>query len=321
MKQVTVRLIPSKSGNPIITRTTSDPQLILEDTAHDTYTLEITSAVYKPYSTTVVVDGETTVNIHLEALVTQSIEWRPKSTVTTIPVTTTYIEDSTLNQGVEIEVNAGVPGKTTETWEAEYVDGVATGNTRNRNVSTVNMIPRQVRRGTKVPEVELEDILTANNLEAGGATNIYVNGERTQGDVIPTGGQAFELVQFDPPAGAFLVRDGNLQANKQYTLAFSMENTGESSIQQAHFVIGMSYYGGTHYFNGVEKSVDPNAGQYPFLTHISNTGKYQYHYQFWTEPGTPEGDYFQVNFDNVARNTRVTISDLAIYEGHVDPYS
>lgn len=304
----------------MINKTTTNPTLNLSDVAHDTYTLDITSEVYKPYQTTVVVNGETTLNIHLEALVMQQIEWRPKSRVTTIPVTTIYTDDPTLNIGVEIEDSTGTQGKTTVTWEEEYVNGVTTGNKRNENMVTVNMVPRQVRRGTREAPIELIDVLTQANTAVTYSTNTYVNNNRTVGDAVPTGGSPFELRQWENPSGGLTISDGDLEANKPYTLAFTMERTGGSPIQTAHFVIGMTYFGGKHYFNGNEKTITPSQGQYPFFVNISNTGKYKYFYQFWTEPDSPTNDYFQVNFDNDANDTNVTISDLALYEGHVDPF-
>ena len=318
MEQVTIKMTPSKSTNPVINRTTTNAKLSLSDVAHDTYVLDITSNVYKPYKTTVVVNSETTLNIHLEALVTQQIEWRPKSKVTTIPITTNYTDDSTLNKGVEIEDSAGTQGKTTETWEEEYIDGVATGNTRNHNTVTVNMIPRKVRRGTKPVQGELVDILTQKNTKVTGSTNTYVNNEHTVGDAVPTSG-AFELRQWENPSGGLNIFDGDLKANSQYTLAVEMENVGPN-FTKAHFVIGMTFFGGKHYFNGVEKSISPNAGGYDFTSHMKQSGKVTYYYQFTTEPDSPTGDYFQLNFDNDANNTRVKISDFAIYEGHVNPF-
>ena len=50
---------------------------------------------------------------------------------------------------------------------------------------------------------------------------------------------------------------------------------------------------------------------------MSQSGKVTYYYQFTTEPDSPTGDYFQVNFDNAANNTKVKISKLALYEGIV----
>lgn len=320
MEQVTVKMTPSKSTNPVINRTTTDATLNLSDVVHDTYTLDITSDVYKPYKTTVVVNGETSLNIHLEALVTQQVEWRPKQRVTTIPITTTYTDDPTLNKGVEIEDSAGTQGKTTITWEAEYINGVATGKKRNEKTVTVDMVPRKVRRGTKPVQVELNNVLTQANTEVTYSTNTYVDGTRTEGDAVPTGGSAFELRQWENPSGGLTISDGDLEANKPYTLAFTMERTGGSPIQTAHFVIGMTFFGGKHYFNGVEKSIPPDAGQYVFTSHMTQSGKVTYYFQFTTESDSPTGDYFQLNFDNDANDTRVTISDLALYEGHVDPF-
>lgn len=313
-------MTPSKSTNPTINKTTNDPTLNLSDVTHDTYTLDITSDVYKPYKTTVVVNGETTLNIHLEALVTQQVEWRPKQTVTTIPVTTKYTNDTSLNIGVEIVDSEGTQGKITITWEAEYIDGVATGKKRNENTTTVPMVQRQVRRGTKPVQSELVDILTQENTSVTYSTNTYVNGEGTVGDAVPTGGSPFELRQWENPSGGLTISDGDLDPNSQYTLAFEMENTG-SNFTKAHFVIGMTFFGGKHYFNGIEKSIPPSAGQYNFTSHMTQSGKVTYYYQFTTEPDSPTSDYFQVNFDNDANNTRVTISDLALYEGHVNPFT
>lgn len=313
-------MTPNKSTNPTINKTTTNATLNLSDVAHDTYTLQITSDVYKPYTTTVVVNGETTLNIHLEALVTQQVEWRPKQTVTTIPVTTKYTNDPSLNIGAEIVDSEGTQGKITITWEAEYIDGVATGKKRNENTTTVPMVQRQVRRGTKPVQSELVDILTQENTSVTYSTNTYVNGERTVEDAVPTGGSPFELRQWENPSGGLTISDGDLDPNSQYTLAFEMENTG-SNFTKAYFVIGMTFFGGKHYFNGIEKSIPPNAGQYNFTSHMTQSGKVTYYYQFTTEPDSPTSDYFQVNFDNDANNTRVTISDLALYEGHVNPFT
>lgn len=318
MEQVNVKLTPSNSSNPTITRTTSNPQLVLPDVAHDTYTLSITSDVYKPYSTSVVLNGEAELNIHLEALVTQSVEWLPRSKVTTIPITTNYTDDPTLNVGIEVVDSEGVMGKITETWEEEYIDGIATGRKRNENTTTVEMEQRQVRRGTKVPDVQLVNILTDDNVSATYSTNIYVDGARTEGDAVPIGG-AFELRQWDNPSGALTVSDGDLGPTALYTLAMEMENIGPA-VETAKFVIGMSFFGGKHFFNGTEVSIPPSAGEYDFKAHFPNSGKVRYVFQFTTEPGTPMGDYFQVHFDNTANNTTVKLSNLGLYEGHVDPF-
>lgn len=316
MEQVNVKLTPSDSSNPIVTRVTSNPQLILADIEHDSYALEITSDFYKSYTTNVVIDGDTVLNIHLEALVTQQIEWRPKSKVTTIPITTTYIDDSTLDVGIEIVESDGVLGKITETWEAEYVNNVATGATRNSNTTTVNMVQREVRRGTKV---EIVEILTQGSVAVTHSTNTYVNNVRTANDSVPIDGTIFEIRQWENPSGALNIMDSDLVASSPYTLAMEFENVG-TAITTAKFVIGLSFFGGKHFFNGTEVSIPPAMGEYDFKSHMPASGKVQYHFQFTTEEETPVEDYFQVAFHNASKNTIVRFSKLAIYQGHINPF-
>lgn len=319
LEPITVKLTPLNSSNPTITKTTSTSPLILPALKHDTYTVAITSEAYSPYTTQVVIDGDTTLNIHLQVPIVQTVEWRPMSTVTTIPVTTQYIDDPTLNQGVEVVDSQGTQGKTTKTWEAEFIDGVATGNKRNEQVSTVPMVQRVIRRGTKVAQGPLVDVLTQENTGVTYSTNTYVNNERTTGDIIPMGGSSFELRQWENPSGGLNVLDGDLEPNSQYTLAFEMENVGPN-FTKAHFVIGMAFFGGKHYFNGAQRTITPSAGEYNFTSNMLQSGKVTYHYQFTTEPDSPTGDYFQVNFDNDSNNTRIKYSKLALYKGHVNPY-
>ncbi|XJS09841.1 G5 domain-containing protein [Aerococcaceae bacterium WGS1372] len=319
MEQITVKLTPLNSSNPTITRSTTDSKLVLPKLKHDTYTLSITSAVYSPYTTQVVIDGDTTLNIHLDVPIVQTVEWRPMSTVTTIPITTRYVDDPNLNQGAEVVESQGAVGKTTKTWEAEYINGVATGKKRNEKTSTVPMVQRVVKRGTKVPQGPLVDVLTQKNTGVTYSTNTYVNNQRTTKDEIPTGGSPFELRQWESPSGGLNILDGDLEPNSQYTLAFEMENVGPN-FTKAHFVIGMAFFGGKHYFNGAQRTVTPNAGEYNFTSNMSQSGKVTYYYQFTTEPNSPTGDYFQVNFDNDSNDTRIRYSKLALYKGHVNPY-
>lgn len=314
-------MTPNKSTNPTINKTTTNATLNLSNVAHDTYTLQITSDVYKPYTTTVVVNGETTVNIHLEALLELQAEWRPKSKVTTIPFTTEYIDDPALNIGVEIEESAGVLGKTTETWEAEYINGIASGRTRNHNTVTVDSVPKQIRRGTNDPNVVLENIITQENLLSTYATNIYKNNVRIPSDVVPIDGSLFEMRQWDNPTNAIEIGDGDLEPNSQYTIAFELEQVTGTVIEKAHFAIGMSFFGGAHYFNGTEVTIEPSAGEYVFTTHMPSSGKVTYLFQFTTEPDTPTGDTFRINFDNATNSTRVNVSSLGLYEGHVNPFN
>lgn len=315
MEQITVKLTPTNPSNPTITRNVTSSQLILSDLEHDTYQLQITSTAYKPYSTQIIFNGDATLNLHLEALVTQVIEWRPKSKVTTIPITTVYTDDPTLNVGEEVVVSEGSLGKITETWEAEYINGVPSGNVRGNNSTTVDMVPRQVKRGTKVA---IEEILTQPNIKVTYSTNTFVDNVRTPQDAVPLGGGVFEIRQWDNPTGALNIYDGNLLPNTQYTIALQMENVG-TAISKAHFVIGLAMFGGKHFFNGVEKSVPPDAGQYDFTAHFPNSGKVTYLYQFTSGETVPTGDYFQLNFDNATNNTKIRFSNVGLYEGHVDP--
>lgn len=316
MEQIVIKLTPSNTNNPIITRTTSEPQVILNDVAHDTYTMAITSEVYKPYNTQIVLSGDTELNIHLEALVTQFVEWRTQSKVTTIPISTVYTDDATLNVGIEITDSEGTVGKTTETWESQYIDNVATGQKRNQSSTTIPMIPKQVRRGTKPIEVDLVNILTQANAKATYATNIFVNNVRTTQDAIPVDGSAFEMRQWDNPTGGISIYNGNLQPSSTYTIVMEMENVG-AIIDKAHFVIGLQFFEGQHFFNDTLVTITPNAGQYNFKPHMPSSGKVTYRYQFNTLPGAPAEDYFQVNFDNAANNTKVKISKLSLYKGTI----
>ena len=104
-----------------------------------------------------------------------------------------------------------------------------------------------------------------------------------------------------------------------YTLAMEMENIG-TTIETAKFVIGLSFFGGKHFFNGIEVSIPPSAGEYNFKPHLPSSGKITYHFQFTTEPGTPDEGYFQANFDNASNNTIVRVSNLALYKGFVNPF-
>lgn len=319
MEQVTVKLTPTNPSNPTITRNVTNPQLILSDVEHDTYQLQITSSSYKPYSTQVVFNGDTTLNIHLEALVTQLIEWRPQVTITTIPITTNYVDDPTLNVGVEQLISEGTIGKTTKTWEAQYINGVSTGQIRNQNESTVPMVPRQMKRGTKAPPTTLTNILTQSSVSVTHSTNTYVNNVRTASDIVPIDKSEFEIRQWDNPSGALSVHDVALSPNSPYTIAIELENVG-TAIDTAKFIIGLAFFGGKHIFNGSEVSIPPEVGEYNFKPHMPNSGKVTYLYQFTTEPNTPDGDYFQFNFDNAANNTKVRMSNLALYQGHVNPF-
>lgn len=319
MEQINIKLTPTNPNNPTITRVTTNPQLVIKDLEHDTYQLDVTSAVYKPYSKQIFFSGDSTFDIHLESLVDEVTEWRAKSNVTTIPITTVYTDDSTLDIGVEQVTIEGTIGKIIETWEAEYINNVPTGQIRNQNTTTVPMVQRKVRRGTKVPSVVLTDVLTQSNATVTYATNTYVDDVRTPSDAVPMGGATFEIRQWDNPTGALNVSDGDLMPNAPYTLAVELENVG-TAIEVAKFVIGISYFGGKHIFNGLEVSIPPSMGEYNFKPHMPNSGKVEYLYQFTTEPGTPDGDFFQFNFDNAANNTKVRMSKLGLYEGHVDPF-
>lgn len=315
MEQLSVTLKPNNTGNPTIVRNTSDPQLVIDGLAHDTYTVTVISDAYETYTGTLLVNADVSLNIALENLRVDIITWITQSLVTNIPITTVYTNDPSLPIGQESVTNEGIVGKTTKTWEAEYINGSASGVTRDMNtVITVPMVPRQVKRGTGEPT----SILTQENITATYATNIYQNNVRIPGDVVPLN-TPFEIRQLDEPSGSISIYDGMLEPNKPYTLALTMENKG-TAIDMARFIIGLSFFGGEHFVNGVKVSIPPNAGEYNLKPYFPNTGIVKYHYQFYTEMDTPNGDYMQPGFSNATKNTIMLVSKVGVYNGHINPF-
>lgn len=89
---------------------------------------------------------------------TMVIEWKKEvSSTATIPFTTEYVDDNTLDKGLEKTITQGKDGVRTYYREYKYVNGKKTTEYRNETSSiTTAMIAKVIARGTKVTEWKKE---------------------------------------------------------------------------------------------------------------------------------------------------------------------
>ncbi|MBG9981756.1 G5 domain-containing protein [Aerococcaceae bacterium DSM 111020] len=261
--------------------------------------------------------GYSTLNVTITENASSS-SWQVLTTTEKIKYQTLPdVKNANLDVGVRRIKTKGVDGERTIVAEYEYLDGARTGNKRViSDTVTLQPINEQWEVGTKVAtQVSPDNVLTQSNVSAGGSTNTYVDGSRTSGDAIPPG-KTFELRQWAEPAGAMNIRAGDLELGNKYTLAFDMKNKG-SKVDIAKFIIGTSFFGGNHYFDGNEVTIEPSEGQYDFTSQFKNNGDtLSYKYQF-TVDNYEASDYFQVAFTNEETNTIVEIFNLKLIEGWV----
>lgn len=322
MEQVTIRLIPRNLDNPTIEQSTTNPSHVISDIARDTYDYSIESADYEEVTGIIIVGVDRWIEeVDLVEIPPVQVEtWVSKTRTRSVDYQTIIEYDDTLypNQGYTVD---GVRGEETQTYELKYINGQPTSHERNVSawLRTKAPVNGKLVIGTKEDEVELVNVLTQDNAETMYGTNTYIDDVRTPGDAVPINGEIFELRQWDPPSVRLNIYDGNLEASAQYTLAMELENIG-NAIATAKFLIGMSFFGGKHYFNGSEVTIDPVAGEYNFKPHMPNNGKVTYLFQFTTEPNTPNGDYFQISVDNANDDIMLRVSNLGLYAGHINPF-
>lgn len=318
---VDIKLVPRDKNNPTYEVTANILPHRIDDVVHDTYDYTLKSTGYEDITGTVIVEGSEYVQVEMISKELEPvITWVTRSRTRSVPYSTVVQEDSSLLPS-EGYTTAGENGVETQTYELQYQDGQPTSIERNHSTWTITKAVKNEIQviGTKSETAPvLTSILTQPNIGVTYATNTYVNGTRTTNDLVPLNG-TFEMRQWDNPSGGLTIDDGDLEPNKPYTLALTMESVG-TTIETAHFIIGMAYFGGEHFFNGTKVTINPSVGQYNFKPHLPNSGKVTYYYQFYSEPDTPTGDYFQVNVDNTANSTRLRVSEVGLYNGHINPF-
>lgn len=246
----------------------------------------------------------------------QQVTYQEVTRTETVPFATERVANSAMNAGTETTVTQGQNGTRTIIERITLINGIETGRTIISNTITKAAVNKVVHYGTKgaTEPTTLSNLLRSSDLIAGGSSNTYVNNQRTTNDVVPATG-TFEIRQWAAPAGAFNIYAEKIEPFKNYTIAMTIENTG-ASITNAWLVIGLAFFGGTHYFNGVQKNISPEAGSYNILEHLTTSGPVKYVYQFTGLEDASPSDFFQLAVTNATNNARFKVSNLGLYEGH-----
>lgn len=327
MEKVTIKMTPRTSGNQTIIQETTNVSHTISGVIYDTYDYEITSDAFNAVSGTVVVDARNeTVNIDL---VKKSVEaWISKSRTRPIAFQTQTKKDNTLLPS-ESYTTAGVNGVETQTYEEKHVNGVATGQERNVSpwVITTPSKPEVIVTGTKVETVPITgNILTPSNVLVAGNTDLQINGVRADSQII-TELSRIELRQWAEGFGGVNIRGADLSGtNKDYTLAFKyqVKTTNVSSIKSTG---NQAFWNHKAYIDGNLVSERNDAEITSAIYPLGLNTIHEFVYQFNTGTVTDASIHLlQWQFNNdvtgisSSNDAKVWLMDVAIYEGHVQPF-
>lgn len=329
MEEVTVKLKPRNTKNPILTERTTNVSHIFRGVVHDTYDYTITSTAYDTVTGVLVVDSEKTVNITLSELEKEPvITWVPKSRTRPVAFKTTTKYDSNLlpSEGFTTD---GTNGVETQTYELKHINGQPTSEERNVSAWTVTKQPvdRVITVGTKeetTPEVPVgSNILTPSNVRVSGSTDLQIDGVRADPQTIADLSKV-ELRQWAAPYGGVNIYAADLSKNTDYTLAFRYE-AKTLNVQKIQSTGNLAFWNHKAYIDGslVSDRSDAEVTEDKYIVQGQHTFVYQFRVG---DVANLNLNMFQFIFnDDVpgitsSDSATLWLTDMGIYEGHVDPF-
>ena len=327
MEEVTIKLTPRNTGNPTLTEKTTNISHTFRNVIHDTYDYEITSNSYNAVTGVVVVDGVENVDITLTELQKDPvITWVPKSRTRPKAFTTTTKNDSNLLPS-EGFTTGGTNGVETQTYELKHLDGQPTSEERNVSAWVVTKQPvnRVITVGTKEETAPPagNNILTPSNVRVSGSTDLQINGVKAASQTVADLSKV-ELRQWATPYGGVNIYAGDFAKNKNYTLAFRYE-AKTSNVQAIRSTGNLAFWNHKAYIDGnlISERSDAEITADKYIPQ----GKHTFVYQFSVgDVDNLSQHMFQLIFNQgvtgiSSSNAAILwLSDVGIYEGHVDPF-
>lgn len=329
VEEVTVKLVPRNTNNPTLTENTTNASHTFVGVVHDTYDYEITSTAYDTVTGILVVDSEKTVNITLSELEKEIvITWIPKSRTRSVAFKTTTKYDNNLLPS-EGFTTGGTNGVETQTYELKHIDGKPTSDERNVSgwVVTKQPIDSVITIGTKEEEMPVvpvgSNILTPSNVRMSGSTDLQVNGVKADPQTVADLSKV-ELRQWATPHGGVNIMAGDLSTNKDYTLAFRYE-AKTSNVEKIRSTGNLAFWNHKAYLDGdlVSERSDAEVTEDKYIAQ----GQHTFVYQFKVgDVSNLSQNMFQFIFNQdvagiSSSNAAILwLSDVGIYEGHVDPF-
>lgn len=327
MEEVTIKLVPRNTNNPTLTEKTTNVSHTFRDVVHDTYDYTITSTAYDTATGILVVDSDETVNVTLNELEKEPvITWVSKSRTRPVAFTTTTKYDSNLLPS-EGFTTGGTNGVETQTYELKHLDGQPTSEERNVSAWVVTKQPvnRVITIGTKVEEVPVgSNVLTPSNVRLSGSTDLQIDGVKADSQTIADLSKV-ELRQWASPYGGVNVMATDLGKNKDYTLAFRYE-AKTSNVQTIRSTGNLAFWNHKAYLDGnlISEGSDAEVTADKYIAQ----GQHTFVYQFKVgDIDNLHQHMFQFIFNEdvagiTSSNSAILwLSDVGIYEGHVDPFA
>ena len=230
---------------------------------------------------------------------------------TRIPYQTEYITDATLPLTMEEVRQEGIDHRYVGQFEQPMYGKVAVGEKVETDNSSVTEQGRTeiIAIGTK-PWV---NVLQPSHVTKNFATTILIGDVPKDPQTITNLDIPLELKQNIFGAG-FEIKNAPLTLGKKYTITFEYQPT-QGGINDIHSY-GLGYTGSNIY---VDNELISDYGYHPASKWAVGGGKHTY-YMHFTKDDTGNNFSWQFNYESYTQPTKVWITNLRIYEGHIHPF-
>ena len=227
-----------------------------------------------------------------------------------VPFDTNYIYDNTLPLTMEEVRQEGIDRRYTGRFEIPMYGKVALGNRIEISQDvTEEGADEIIAIGTK-PWV---NVLQPSHVTKNFATTILIGDVPKDPQTITNLDIPLELKQNIFGAG-FEIKNAPLTLGKKYTITFEYQPT-RGGINDIHSY-GLGYTGSNIY---VDNELISDYGYHPASKWGVGGGKHTY-YMHFTKDDTGNTFSWQFNYENYTQPTKVWITNLRIYEGHIHPF-
>lgn len=228
-----------------------------------------------------------------------------------IPYQTEYINDETLPLTMEEVRQEGIDHRYVGQFEQAMYGNLAVGEKVEVDdyLITQQGVPEIVAVGTKAWVNILMPIHVVKNY----ASTILVGDVPKETQTVSSLDIPLELQQKAMGAG-FEIKDAPLTLGKKYTIAFEYQPTqgGINDIRS----YGSGYQGSNIY---IDNELLAEHGYLPNSKWAVGGGKHTY-YKHFTKDDTGNKLSWQFNYESYTQPTKVWITNLRIYEGHIQPF-
>lgn len=227
-----------------------------------------------------------------------------------IPYSTEYVNDATLPLTMEEVRQAGVDHRYVGQFEQPMYGKVALGKKVEVDQSDSQQgVTELIAVGTK----QWVNILLPINVNKNFASTILVGDVPKETQTVDSLDIPLELQQTSIGAG-FEIKDAPLILGEKYTVTFEYQPT-QGGINDVHSY-GVGYQGTNIY---IDNELIAEYGYLPDSKWAVGGGKHQY-YMHFTKDDTGNTFSWQFNYESYTQPTKVWITNLRIYEGHIHPF-